>query len=81
MLDKDFSFGQIHAVCAVCPECNAPVLSYAPYRVSPGQKGTEDIWVLTCDRCGAVFDVRGDELLLPSIPLSWLVSKPDDWAN
>ena len=77
MLEKDSSFGQIHAVCAVCPECNALVLSYAPYRAS----GTEEIWALTCDRCGGVFDVRGDEFLLPSIPVSWLVSKPDDLAN
>lgn len=77
MLEKNSTAERILAVFAECPTCDALVLSYASSRSGPAMQGNEDHWALTCDRCGAAFDIPGDEVLLRSIPASWLLSKPD----
>jgi len=79
MLAKDSTLDQTLAVFAECPDCSALVLSYARSRLCPSMQGHEELRALTCDRCGAVFDVAGDEFLLRSIQASWLVSP--DLAN
>ena len=77
MHKKDSKFDRILAVFTECPDCDALVLSYASAHFAPAMQGNEDRRALTCDRCGTVFDVPGAELLLRSIPASWLLSKPD----
>ncbi len=76
MPEKDSNFDQTLALCAECPDCDALVLSYASSRLAPAMGGDEDLWALTCDRCGAVFDVLGDELLVRPVPVSWLHPNP-----
>jgi hypothetical protein len=76
MPEKDSNFDQTLALCAECPDCDALVLGYASSHSAPATCVDEELWVLTCDRCGAVFSVPGDELLLRSIPVSWLHSDP-----
>ncbi len=74
--EKDSNFDQTLALCAECPDCDALVLSYASSHFAPAMCGDEDLWALTCDRCGAVFDIPGDELLVRPVPVSWLVDTP-----
>jgi len=77
MLEKDLIFDQALAIFAECPDCEGLVLSYTSSHFVPPMRGDEELWMLTCDRCGAVFDVRGEELLVKSIPATWLLSKPE----
>ena len=80
LVKQDTAFDRTLALFAECPDCDALVLSYASSHHSPTIAENEDRWTMTCDRCGAKFDIPGDELLLRSIPASWLLSTPD-WAN
>ena len=73
MLEKDSIYGDALARCAECPDCHALVLSYASSRGISSTYGDEELWALTCDRCGAFFHATGDELLVRSVPVSWLV--------
>jgi transcription elongation factor Elf1 len=74
-LKKDSRFDRILTVFTECRDCDALVLSYASAHFA--NAGHEDRRVLICDRCGTVFDVLEFELLLRSIPASWLLSKSD----
>jgi hypothetical protein len=77
MFEQGFRFEQTLASFAECPDCCALVLSYAPSEVAPAIHGDEELWELACDRCGAVFFVPEDELLVRSVPVSWLLANPN----
>ena len=77
MVEKSSTFDRTLAMFAQCSNCDALVLSYASSHFPALMPGNEERWSLTCDRCGTVFYVSGDEVLLPSIPASWLFSKPN----
>ena len=77
MFEQGLIFDQTLVSCAECPDCYALVLSYSSSEVAPAKSGDEELWELACDRCGAVFSVPGDELLVRSVPVNWLLANPN----
>jgi len=67
---------ELALACAECPDCHTPVLAYesAPHTIAPC--GDETPLTLVCDRCGTAFEIPGDDLLLRSIPFSWVFAYP-----
>lgn len=77
MLSEPCSSDETLAVCAACPDvdCGALVISYAfPEDVTEMTRGDgEEMWDLTCERCGTTFCVPWADLIPKSVPASWLL--------
>lgn len=78
MLGESYNSDDTLAFCAACPntDCGTLVISYAfPEDVREMTRGDgEEMWDLTCERCGTTFCVPGADLILKSIPVSWLLA-------